>query len=157
MWWLRSLESGRGHKLCELPWKPTVIWKQETIFYQYINSKSCEENLLTFRSKICGKMDRVSRGVRRGGVKIMSGLTGGNHSDLNLLISEIKDVRSGGKTFMTAQNSAAQHLLKWGANENRAIQDVSSQLCEINTTWTEVMDTAKIVMFSAFLVACTRL
>ena len=102
-------------------------------------------------------MDRVSRGVRRGGVKIMSGLTGGNHSDLNLLISEIKDVRSGGKTFMTAQNSAAQHLLKWGANENRAIQDVSSQLCEINTTWTEVMDTAKIVMFSAFLVACTRL
>jgi len=83
-------------------------------------------------------MDRVSRGVRRGGVKIMSGLTGGNHSDLNMLISEIKDVRSGGKTFMTAQNSMAQHLLKWGANENRAIQDVSSQLCEINTTWTEV-------------------
>ena len=83
-------------------------------------------------------MDRVSRGVRRGGVKIMSGLTGGNHSDLNMLISEIKDVRSAAKTFMTAQNSAAQHLLKWGSNENRAIQDVSSQLCEINTTWTEV-------------------
>ena len=83
-------------------------------------------------------MDRVSRGVRRGGVKIMSGLTGGNHSDLNMLISEIKDVRSAAKTFMTAQNSSAQHLLKWGSNENRAIQDVSSQLCEINTTWTEV-------------------
>jgi len=86
-------------------------------------------------------MDRVSRGVRRGGVKIMSGLTGGNHSDLNILISEIKDVRNGAKSFMTAQNSAAQQLLKWGANESnnhRAIQDVTSQLCEINTTWTEV-------------------
>lgn len=64
---------------------------------------------------------------------------GAGHGDLNVLISEVKDMRITAKAFMNAQSAASQDLLKWVANEeNRALQDVVSQLAELNLVWTEV-------------------
>lgn len=64
---------------------------------------------------------------------------GAGHGDLNVLISEVKDMRTTAKAFMNAQSAASQDLLKWAANEeNRAMQDVANQLAELNLVWTEV-------------------
>ncbi|XP_046329067.1 uncharacterized protein LOC124112918 isoform X1 [Haliotis rufescens] len=82
-------------------------------------------------------MDKAARAVRRSSVKLLS-LNGG-HADLNVLISEVKDMRNTAKAFMNAQSAASQDLLKWTAHEdNRAIQDVANQLAELNLVWTEV-------------------
>lgn len=73
----------------------------------------------------------------RSGVRLKS--IGGGHADLNMVISELKDMRQAAKVFMAAQNSAAQDMVKWAAaDENRAIQDIMSQLAELNTLWTDV-------------------
>lgn len=64
---------------------------------------------------------------------------GAGHGDLNVLISEVKDMRTTAKAFMNAQSAASQDLLKWAANEeNRALQDIANQLAELNLVWTEV-------------------
>ncbi|XP_064601843.1 uncharacterized protein LOC135467871 [Liolophura sinensis] len=82
-------------------------------------------------------MDKAARAVRRSSVRLMT--LGGGHSDLSVLISEVRDMRNTAKAFMTAQNSAAQYMLKWAENEeNRAVQDVVAQLAELNLVWTEV-------------------
>ncbi|XP_076471005.1 uncharacterized protein LOC143300942 [Babylonia areolata] len=82
-------------------------------------------------------MDKAARAVRRSSVKLMS--LGAGHGDLNVLISEVKDMRTTAKAFMNAQSAASQDLLKWAANEeNRALQDVANQLAELNLVWTEV-------------------
>ncbi|XP_025085604.1 uncharacterized protein LOC112559005 [Pomacea canaliculata] len=82
-------------------------------------------------------MDKAARAVRRSSVKLMS--LGAGHADLNVLISEVKDMRTTAKAFMNAQSSASQDLLKWATNEeNRALQDVANQLAELNLVWTEV-------------------
>lgn len=82
-------------------------------------------------------MDKASKAIRRSGVRLKS-LSGG-HTDLHLVISELKDVRQAAKAFMQAQNSAAQDMLKWsGSDENRAVQDIVSQLAELNCLWTDV-------------------
>ncbi|KAL8615635.1 hypothetical protein ACOMHN_026625 [Nucella lapillus] len=82
-------------------------------------------------------MDKAARAVRRSSVKLMS--LGAGHGDLNVLISEVKDMRTTAKAFMNAQSAASQDLLKWAANEeNRALQDIANQLAELNLVWTEV-------------------
>jgi hypothetical protein len=82
-------------------------------------------------------MEKASKAIRRSGVRLKS--LGGGHSDLNMVISELKDVRQAAKAFMQAQNSAAQDMLKWSVHDpNRAVQDVVSQLAELNSLWTEV-------------------
>lgn len=82
-------------------------------------------------------MDRASKAIRRSGVRLKS--IGGGHADLNMVISELKDMRQAAKAFMAAQNSAAQDMVKWAtADENRAIQDIMSQLAELNILWTDV-------------------
>jgi hypothetical protein len=61
------------------------------------------------------------------------------HRDLNMVISELQDVRSTAKAFAMAQNTATQDMLKWSLNEeNPAIQDTFVQLSELNALWTEV-------------------
>ncbi|XP_021915158.1 uncharacterized protein LOC110827625 isoform X2 [Zootermopsis nevadensis] len=61
------------------------------------------------------------------------------HRELNMVISELRDVRSTAKAFAMAQNTAAQDMLKWSLNEeNPAIQDTFVQLSELNALWTEV-------------------
>ncbi|GFS18976.1 zinc-binding alcohol dehydrogenase domain-containing protein 2 [Elysia marginata] len=80
-------------------------------------------------------MDKAARAVRRSSAKLL----GGGHSDLHLLLSEVKDMRNTAKAFANAQNAVAQDLLKWAVHEdNRALQDVINQLAELNLLWTEV-------------------
>ncbi|GFY45220.1 uncharacterized protein TNIN_237681 [Trichonephila inaurata madagascariensis] len=82
-------------------------------------------------------MDRASKVLRRSSVRLRS--LGAGHSDLNMVISELKDLRHATKAFMSAQNSASQDMVKWATcDENRAIQDIMSQLGELNNMWTDV-------------------
>ena len=61
------------------------------------------------------------------------------HQELNMVISQLRDVRSSAKAFAVAQNTAAQDMLKWSlSEENHAIQDTFVQLSELNALWTEV-------------------
>jgi hypothetical protein len=61
------------------------------------------------------------------------------HQGLNMVISQLRDVRSTAKAFATAQNTASQDMLKWSSSEeNLAIQDTFAQLSELNALWTEV-------------------
>ena len=61
------------------------------------------------------------------------------HRELNMVISELRDVRSTAKAFTTAQSTATQDMLKWSmTEENPAIQDTFVQLAELNAIWTEV-------------------
>lgn len=82
-------------------------------------------------------MERASKVLRRSGVRLKS-LSGG-HTDLNIILSELKDIRQAAKNFMTSQNAVSQDLVKWAAaGDNRAIQDIMCQLNELNALWTDV-------------------
>ncbi|XP_062587492.1 uncharacterized protein LOC134249152 [Saccostrea cucullata] len=83
-------------------------------------------------------MDKASRAIRRSGAKLKS-LGSGESSDLNVMISELKDMRESAKGFMNSQNSACQDMMRWAVNEeNRAIQDVANHITELNLLWTDV-------------------
>jgi len=82
-------------------------------------------------------MDKASKALRRSGVRIRS--IGSGHSDLQMVIAQLKDVRTTGKAFSAAQSSAMQDLVKWSLkDENRAIQDALTQVGELFSIWTEV-------------------
>jgi len=82
-------------------------------------------------------MEKASKALRRSGVRIRS--IGSGYSDLQMVISQLKDVRTASKAFSTAQSSAMQDLVKWGLkDENRAIQDAVTQVGELFSVWTEV-------------------
>lgn len=82
-------------------------------------------------------MEKASKALRRSGVRIRS--IGSGYSDLQMVISQLKDVRTASKAFSTAQSSAMQDLVKWSLkDENRAIQDAVTQVCELFSVWTEV-------------------
>ncbi|KAL4225376.1 hypothetical protein ACF0H5_016065 [Mactra antiquata] len=85
-------------------------------------------------------MDKASRAIRRSGVKLMS--LGGGHSDLNVLVCDIKDIKNCAKAFMNAQHTAAQDMMRWASHEeNRAVKDVVSNIADIFLIWTEVQNT----------------
>jgi hypothetical protein len=64
---------------------------------------------------------------------------GSGHQELNMVISQLRNVKSTAKAFATAQNTASQDMLKWSlSEENTAIKDTFAQLSELNTLWTEV-------------------
>lgn len=72
--------------------------------------------------------------LRRSSVKLKS-LSAG-YPDLNMILSQIKDTRQIAKSFVSAQESIFNDILKWSANEtNKAIKDVASQLVALNTLW----------------------
>lgn len=82
-------------------------------------------------------MEKASKALRRSGVRIRS--IGSGHSDLQMVIAQLKDVRVAAKAFSTAQSSAMQDLVKWSLkDENRAIQDALTQVGELFSVWTEV-------------------
>jgi len=82
-------------------------------------------------------MEKASKALRRSGVRIRS--IGSGYSDLQMVISQLKDVRTASKAFSTAQSSAMQDLVKWSLkDENRAIQDALTQVGELFSVWTEV-------------------
>ncbi|XP_026282977.1 uncharacterized protein LOC113209573 [Frankliniella occidentalis] len=81
-------------------------------------------------------MDKASKVLRRSSVRIRS--IGSGHGELNLVISELKDMRVAAKAFLNAQQTASSELLQWAqAGENRAIQDTFVFLNELNTLWNE--------------------
>lgn len=64
---------------------------------------------------------------------------GSGHQELNMVISQLRNVKSTAKAFATAQNTASQDMLKWSSSEeNLAVQDTFAQLSELNALWTEV-------------------
>jgi len=82
-------------------------------------------------------MEKAQKALRRSGVRIKS--IGSGYSDLQMVISQLKDVRVASKGFATAQSSAMQDLVKWSLkDENRAIQDALTQIGELFAIWTEV-------------------
>lgn len=82
-------------------------------------------------------MDKASKALRRSGVRIKS--IGSGHSELQMVIAQLKDVRVASKAFATAQSSAMQDLVKWSLkDENRAIQDALTQVGELYSIWNEV-------------------
>lgn len=82
-------------------------------------------------------MEKASKALRRSGVRIKS--IGSGHSDLQMVISQLKDVRIAAKAFSTAQSSCMQDLVKWSLkDENRAIEDAFTQVGELFSIWTEV-------------------
>jgi hypothetical protein len=61
------------------------------------------------------------------------------YRELNMVISELRDVRSTAKAFAVAQNTATQDMLKWSLNEeNTAIRDTFVQFSELSALWTQV-------------------
>lgn len=69
---------------------------------------------------------------------MIKSITGG-HSDIQMVISQLKDVRLASKGFTTAQSVAMQDLVKWSMkDENRAIQDALTQIDELFSVWAEV-------------------
>jgi len=82
-------------------------------------------------------MEKASKVLRRSGVRIKS--IGSGYSDLQMVISQLKDVRTASKGFATAQSAAMQDLVKWSLkDENRAIQDALTQVDELFSVWSEV-------------------
>lgn len=81
-------------------------------------------------------MDKASKVLRRSSVRLRS--IGSGHGELNLVISELKEMRTTAKAFISAQHAASMELLQWAhAGENRAIQDTFVFLSELNSLWTD--------------------
>jgi len=82
-------------------------------------------------------MDKASKVLRRSSVRLRS--AGSGHTDLQLVISEIKEMRIAARWFQSSQTSAVDDLLKWALRgENRAIKDTVAQLVELNMIWSDV-------------------
>ncbi|KAK4026191.1 uncharacterized protein LOC116926133 [Daphnia magna] len=81
-------------------------------------------------------MEKASKAFRRSSVRIRS--AGSGHTDLQLVISEIKEMRAAARWFQSSQTSALGDLLKWSLRgENRAIQETAAQLVELNMIWSD--------------------
>jgi hypothetical protein len=73
----------------------------------------------------------------RGSVRIKSFGTG--HGELSLVLCGLRDMRLAAKSFVQAQTTASEDLLKWSLKaENRAIQETLIQLLELSTLWEDV-------------------
>ena len=76
-------------------------------------------------------MDKASSALRRSSVKLMS--FGNGHGDLQMIISQLRDVKASSRTFAAAQEAAMQDMFKWAMrDENRAIQDSVCQVCQLH-------------------------
>ncbi|KAH8034734.1 hypothetical protein HPB51_000828 [Rhipicephalus microplus] len=70
-------------------------------------------------------MDRASRAIRRSGARLKA-LNGG-HADLNLVISELRDIRLAMKSFLTAQNAVQSRCKRGGGKEDGLIHAPSEK------------------------------
>lgn len=74
--------------------------------------------------------------IYRSSVRLRS--AGSGHTDLQLVISEIKEMRTAARWFQSSQTSSLGDLLKWSLRgENRAIQETAAQLVELNMIWSD--------------------
>lgn len=73
------------------------------------------------------------------------------HSELNLIVSDMKELRSVAKQFTNAQETVWKDLHKWASRErNQAIKESFNHLSELNRLWTEVQ-TEFVGKFSVFV------
>jgi hypothetical protein len=82
-------------------------------------------------------LEKASSALRRSSVKLLS--LGSGHSDLQMVISQLRDVKAAARTFASTQNATMQDMVKWSLkDENRAIQDAVCQVAELVGVWAEV-------------------
>ncbi|XP_054257247.1 uncharacterized protein LOC128982210 [Macrosteles quadrilineatus] len=82
-------------------------------------------------------MNKASKALRRSSVRLKSLSCG--HSELNLIVSDLKEFRSAAKHFTDAQETVWKDLFKWASRErNEAIRESFSYLFELNQLWTEI-------------------
>uniref|UniRef100_A0A6A7FN82 SWI/SNF complex subunit SMARCC1-like isoform X2 n=1 Tax=Hirondellea gigas TaxID=1518452 RepID=A0A6A7FN82_9CRUS len=82
-------------------------------------------------------MEKATKAIRRSGTKLR-GLSS-RHGNLQVLIGQLGDMRSSCKSFVAAQQTAADDLVRWSQDcDNRAIQDTVAYLTELSLLWTEV-------------------
>lgn len=63
----------------------------------------------------------------------------GGHGALQMVISQLGEVRSSLKAFTQAQATASEDTMRWAAaHENRAIAETFSHLAELSLVWTDV-------------------
>ena len=72
-------------------------------------------------------MRRASQSLRRGGVRLRS--IGSDQADLQMVISQVKEVRETAKAFAKSQTSAIQDLVAWSAKtEQKILRDTMAQV-----------------------------
>lgn len=82
-------------------------------------------------------MDKASKAIRRSGVRLKS--MSGGHGALQMVISQLGEVRTSLKAFTQAQATASEDTMRWAAaHENRAIAETFSHLAELSLVWTDV-------------------
>ncbi|XP_018496181.1 uncharacterized protein LOC108864625 [Galendromus occidentalis] len=81
-------------------------------------------------------MEKASRAIRRSGIRLKS--MNPKHKELALIISGMRDIRSGLRNFQNAQTLMMQDMVVWSrTDENRAIQDVMERINELNFLWAD--------------------
>uniref|UniRef100_A0A1B6JQ69 F-BAR domain-containing protein n=1 Tax=Homalodisca liturata TaxID=320908 RepID=A0A1B6JQ69_9HEMI len=84
-------------------------------------------------------MRKASKALRRSSIRLKSFSCG--HSELNLIVLDMKEVRSAAKQFTDAQETVWKDLFKWASKErNEAIRESFSYLVELSRLWTEVQN-----------------
>uniref|UniRef100_A0A0A9WTA8 Uncharacterized protein n=2 Tax=Lygus hesperus TaxID=30085 RepID=A0A0A9WTA8_LYGHE len=82
-------------------------------------------------------MDKANQALRRSSIRLRSLNSG--HGDLNMIISDLKDVRAACKKYTNAQKLAWDDMSKWAAREkNMALQETFHYLSELGDLWYEV-------------------
>uniref|UniRef100_A0A1B6MGD4 Uncharacterized protein n=1 Tax=Graphocephala atropunctata TaxID=36148 RepID=A0A1B6MGD4_9HEMI len=84
-------------------------------------------------------MNKASKALRRSSIRLKSFSCG--HSELNLIVLDMKEVRSAAKQFTDAQETVWKDLSKWASKErNEAIRESFSYLIELSRLWTDVQN-----------------
>lgn len=79
-------------------------------------------------------MGKTSHAIRRSGVRLIS--MGSSHRDLQMVISQLKNVKNTFKAFSKAQHEAHHDLVTWSSTmENRAIKDSLMRMAELTSIW----------------------
>ncbi|XP_075219320.1 uncharacterized protein LOC142323487 isoform X2 [Lycorma delicatula] len=74
----------------------------------------------------------------RSSIRLKSSFTSG-HSDLNMIISDLKEVKSTAKAFMLAQQTAWRDISKWASKEhNSTISSSLTYFMQLSDLWTDV-------------------
>lgn len=83
-------------------------------------------------------MNKATAALRRSSIRLKSSFTSG-HSDLNIIISDLKEVRSTAKAFMLAQQTAWRDMAKWASKEhNNTINNSLTHFIQLSDLWTDV-------------------
>lgn len=94
--------------------------------------------VLVFNSVyILKEMERANQALRRSSVKLKCLNSG--HSDLNMIISDVKEIRSAFKSFHLAQVTTWEDMAKWANKEKTiALQEILHVLLDLCYLWSEV-------------------